>query len=422
MMSWLKNNKRWGIGFIAAVLLFSLIGSQSMPSSRSYADAPQEGSVPVLNVKDYGALGNGVHDDTSAIQQAVNEALTMKGTVYLPSGDYKVTSQINIGGAGFITIQGAGGTTMQSNINATLTTGNIFEVTSSYLVKFKDIAINNHGSTGRIISFTSGESHIIENVRMTNVAGNPSDMVYFIGAFTQILGSGFINSEPSAYALHVTSLPSQLNINSNIFDNGFGSTGKGILVDAAPGTRPEGLKISRNNFILTGAEQITLKTILHVDISNNMLDQSSGAAILLDPEGLALNGVFIDDNYISAAQNQQEGIGIHAPLKDEGVVNTVITNNMISYNGYGIKMNANASNVNISNNVISDVHHAGIKMDQSRSTTITGNMFAAAAASLSIADGPNGGPFIIKDNQLTGTNTITKTKKKNFFIGDNPGL
>ncbi|UVI31414.1 right-handed parallel beta-helix repeat-containing protein [Paenibacillus spongiae] len=421
-MGRLKISKRFSFGIFAAVLLGCLIGSQSIPSNRSYADAPQEGSVPVLNVKDYGAVGNGVHDDTSAIQQAVNEALTKKGTVYLPSGDYNVTSQINIGGAGFITIQGAGGTTMQSNINATLASGNVFEVTSSYLVKFKDVAINNYSSSGRIVSFTSGESHSIENVRMTNTPGNTSDMVYFIGAFTQILSSGFINNEPTAYALHVTSLPTQLNINSNIFDNGFGSTGKGILVDAAPGTRPEGLKISRNNFILTGVEQITLKTILHVDISNNMLDQSSGAAILLDPEGLALNGVFIDDNYISAAQNQQEGIGIHAPLKNEGVTNSVITNNMISYNGYGIVFNSNASNVNISNNVISDVHHAGIKIDQSRSTTIKGNMFSAAAASLSIADGPNGGPFIIKDNQLTGSNTITRTNKKKFFIGDNPGL
>ncbi|MCQ6559136.1 glycosyl hydrolase family 28-related protein [Paenibacillus mendelii] len=421
-MRWLSTGKRFGFALFAAVLVAYLIGNPSIPSNRSYADTITEGSIPVLNVKDYGAVGNGVNDDTSAIQQAINDALTIKGTVFLPSGDYKVTSQLTVAGSGFITILGAGGSTMQSNINATLTTGNVFEVTSAYLVKFKDIAINNYGSTGRIISFTSGESHSIENVRMTNTAGNSSDMVYYIGAFTQILNSGFVNNEPSAYAVHVKSLTSQLNINTNIFDNGFGGTGKGILVDAATGTRPEGLKISRNNFILTGAEQITLKTILHVDISSNMLDQSSGSSIKLDPEGLALNGVFIDDNYISTAQNQQGGTAILAPLKNEGVTNTVISNNMIAYSGYGIVLNANASNVNISNNVINDIYHTGIRSDKSRSTTIKGNMFNAAAASLSIADGTTGGPFIIKDNQLTGTNTITKTTISKFYMGDNPGL
>lgn len=44
------------------------------------------------NVKAYGALGNGVHDDTSAIQAAINAANTAGGgTVYFPEGTYLVT-------------------------------------------------------------------------------------------------------------------------------------------------------------------------------------------------------------------------------------------------------------------------------------------------------------------------------------------
>jgi hypothetical protein len=50
----------------------------------------------VVNVKDFGAVGDGVADDTAAIQAAVNTGKT----VYLPSGTYRTTSTINITGTG----------------------------------------------------------------------------------------------------------------------------------------------------------------------------------------------------------------------------------------------------------------------------------------------------------------------------------
>jgi hypothetical protein len=49
-----------------------------------------------LNVKDYGAVGDGVADDTAAIQAALN-AVTVGGrAVYLPAGRYKVTSTLTV--------------------------------------------------------------------------------------------------------------------------------------------------------------------------------------------------------------------------------------------------------------------------------------------------------------------------------------
>jgi hypothetical protein len=49
-----------------------------------------------FNVTDYGAVGDGVADDTSAIQDAIDAAMALKGTVFLPSGDYKITSTLSI--------------------------------------------------------------------------------------------------------------------------------------------------------------------------------------------------------------------------------------------------------------------------------------------------------------------------------------
>jgi hypothetical protein len=50
-----------------------------------------------VSVKDFGAVGDGVTDDTAAIQAAVTYLSSLGGgAVYFPHGTYKVTAQINI--------------------------------------------------------------------------------------------------------------------------------------------------------------------------------------------------------------------------------------------------------------------------------------------------------------------------------------
>jgi parallel beta-helix repeat protein len=50
-----------------------------------------------FNVKDYGAIGDGVANDASAIQAAINAAdAAGGGTVYFPSGDYKTDAQVTL--------------------------------------------------------------------------------------------------------------------------------------------------------------------------------------------------------------------------------------------------------------------------------------------------------------------------------------
>jgi len=45
----------------------------------------------IFNVKEFGAIGNGLTDDTTAIQSAITAAAVSGGTVYFPPGTYKVT-------------------------------------------------------------------------------------------------------------------------------------------------------------------------------------------------------------------------------------------------------------------------------------------------------------------------------------------
>lgn len=57
----------------------------------------------LVSVKDFGAVGNGVADDTAAIQAAIDSGLPL----FLPVGTYKVTSTLTKGSSGFYLI-GAG--------------------------------------------------------------------------------------------------------------------------------------------------------------------------------------------------------------------------------------------------------------------------------------------------------------------------
>jgi hypothetical protein len=49
-----------------------------------------------FNVTDYGAVGDGVTDDTAAIQAAINAANPRGGIVYFPRGDYLISSGLTI--------------------------------------------------------------------------------------------------------------------------------------------------------------------------------------------------------------------------------------------------------------------------------------------------------------------------------------
>lgn len=85
-------------------------------------------SVPIFNVKDYGAKGDGVTNDTAACNSAITAAGPTRGIVYFPQGVYMVTPDGN-GYAlyadtyDYPTLRGAGGSNFATIIRSATTTG-----------------------------------------------------------------------------------------------------------------------------------------------------------------------------------------------------------------------------------------------------------------------------------------------------------
>lgn len=60
------------------------------------------------NVKDYGAVGNGSTDDTTAINNAIAAANSVPGEIFFPPGTYKVSSSLTTISGNGITVRGSG--------------------------------------------------------------------------------------------------------------------------------------------------------------------------------------------------------------------------------------------------------------------------------------------------------------------------
>jgi hypothetical protein len=137
-----------------------------------------------INVKDFGALGNGVADDTAAIQAAIDAVdAAGGGEVHIPRGSYVITSRINLKKR--VSIIGAGmsndGVTPLSNTSGTLIRQTTNAADAFYLeangfdtgyIRIENLSIEGKGvgvSTGNGINLKRVTSNPILHIYITSV-------------------------------------------------------------------------------------------------------------------------------------------------------------------------------------------------------------------------------------------------------------
>ena len=113
---------------------------------------------PVGNVKDFGAVGDGVTDDTAALQAAIDEICDAQGILLFPPGTYALSASLTFPNKSFV-IRGSGPTAT-----------NISEIPGSGQIKLFDL------------SGTNGPSVVIEQMGFFGPTGGPGyggDGLYF---------------------------------------------------------------------------------------------------------------------------------------------------------------------------------------------------------------------------------------------------
>jgi hypothetical protein len=107
-----------------------------------------------VNVKDFGAVGDGVADDTAAIQAAIDSATASSGacSVFLPAGNYRITASVIL--KSDLSIHGAGwrksvilGNISDSLIRASSTAYSLTTANRRFYINIEDLGFNNTSNT-----------------------------------------------------------------------------------------------------------------------------------------------------------------------------------------------------------------------------------------------------------------------------------
>jgi hypothetical protein len=184
------------------------------------AEITFNGGLPVINARSYGATGNGVTDDTTAIQAAVNAIPSTGGQVFLPGGKYLISSTItlppinsNLRGGAFV---GAGHNATQlylansSNTDMVKVNGQFWTVRDMNLDG--NYPNNASGGVGILVNFTKT---VLQNLYIANAktdgiqlvtASQPAHAALLSNIYVISCQSNGINASTGAYDLKANNI------------------------------------------------------------------------------------------------------------------------------------------------------------------------------------------------------------------------
>jgi hypothetical protein len=162
-----------------------------------------------LNVLDFGAVGDGVADDSAAIQAAINAIPVIGGEVYFPGGTYLVNTKITLKGR--LSLIG------ESRNNTTIKAGTVGMTVleqngSAYNMRIKHLNIDGDGNAAYGVSMVSPNQalsahHVIEDISVTSCTTN---CIYLKEHIYLRLVQVYASDAPTVVLVE--------NVNSSVFD------------------------------------------------------------------------------------------------------------------------------------------------------------------------------------------------------------
>jgi hypothetical protein len=285
------------VGNVTGNITGNVTGGGTFSGNASSATALATGSstarslanrfADIINVKDFGAVGDGVADDTAAIQGALTFALTSgkRSVVFLPSGNYRVTNTLTISSidSGII----GSGSGIPTRITADHSNGPVIKIIGErQCVKYLTItssASRTSGSSGTGLNTNCGILHCpgtglsrYVEIKKVSIGAQPSHGLLAVGTInsseysllniTNNIGHGivFANGQTIGEPSIISASGLTILSTSNIFDNG----GNGIVIGEPTelGNIPVRIDINNCEFGRNATNAATRKSLFQADV------------------------------------------------------------------------------------------------------------------------------------------------------------
>jgi parallel beta-helix repeat protein len=363
-----------------------------------------------VSVKDFGAVGNGVADDTAAIQAAIDAVGSAGGgSVYVPVGTYKLTSSLTVTND-YVSIIGDGS-------SASILLGNNpvnwiikFNANADYMkldgLWIKGSAVDNT-TTQYGVGYTSDtddpENVIIQNCKFSH---SNNGIVIGTGRYWKITQNSFETLVGIISGTGYGILAAANNSNNVFSENTFKGTLTSHLRHAIYNSVGSRFNVVSNNVIKDCNEgAITFNAtsaqagVLGVIASNNIIE-GGGVAATNDSAAINLNGNIQDCIVSGNIIRDRSNAGIIATDAGEGglCTNNTIKNNSVIDVAYNGLILMGTKNCTLSDNY---VHNAS-----------NGNSGTYAAISVT-----SSGTFgtEVNDGSMVVANTVTGTNHRAAF-------
>lgn len=371
-----------------------------------------------VNVKAYGATGDGTTDDTTAVQSAINAAL---GPVFFPPGTYKLTTSLTLPAG--TTLRGSG---IQSKIKQSTNTYAL-RATSVNNITIDGLWVEGFGTASTIdqgaIHISGGTGHKVTNCRISN----HGTCLWIITA-TDVLVSGNEIDTFRRYGAVLSTSSYWRVVNNRIHGSDEAGAGNAYCISASSNlaiTQPQNGCLIANNqlYDVPAWDAIMTHETNDLTISNNWINNVR-TGIDVGPNGgstintrLVISGNVIkgtstntwgatpatnagisligDATYpvreVTISGNQVEGFNKFAATTGSGGVllvnvrNIAVTGNQIrdlsnvgGSNQGGITMAGTVRGVTISGNQITDTGLVGVSfynISRGQGINVTGNTF-----------------------------------------------
>lgn len=297
--------------------------SYNPPFANSVATNVEAKLSQYVSVLDFGAVGDGVTNDTVAIQNAIDS----NREIYFPAGTYLITAPCIFSNKTNIQIKGAGrnNTIIKCNLASTFTNSAIGFVNCSY-IEMTDVTIDQNNNS----SFTATYPLVI----------------FLTSTFVTVANSNFVNVTYIGLALNQVQ---DFWIINNFLEHNtaINSTNYNINVSSTTGN-PSRRGMIRNNVMLRSSNIFSGRD--HVIDGNTALSSRYGANIVTQGDPGFIYGGYVVSNNICSAGAGVDTDGVNVGGMEIGGLGVVVSNNLCFQNG-GAGIGVLARNSVISNNI-----------------------------------------------------------------------